>query len=441
MASAETRDVQGIVRQEFISRLFMKLEAALARTPLDTDFLEFTCRQELYLWDALYRLVDIPPEIRQALQDLMGSVIEHNKQVQEAENSSAVDTVSGEMGRPRYYIEEERLKELLDMNLSVACISRLLGVSARTIERRMNEFGLSVRQRYSQISDDELDEAIQRIKTEMPTAGYRMVKGRLLSMRINVQWRRLTASMHRVDSLGILCRLTGLGCIVRRTYSVRGPLSLWHVDTNHKLIRFNIVIFGAVDGYSRKIVCLEAATNNRAATAFAVFKRATDQHGIPSRVRGDQGVENVDIARFMFTVHGTDKGSFISGKSVHNQRIERLWRDIRMCVTSSYYNTLHSLEAEDLLDISSQDLFSVHQTFLPQLNMDLQAFVEGWNNHPLRTERNRTPEQMWYLGLMSNPVNQPESLQVKLCIYVLVSIYTQSRLGLSRCENLTSRLL
>ncbi|MED6250055.1 hypothetical protein ATANTOWER_023986 [Ataeniobius toweri] len=64
------------------------------------------------------------------------------------------------------------------------------------------------------------------------------------------------------------------------------------------------------------------------------------------------------------------------------------------------------------LDVSSQgDLFSVHQTFLPQLNLDLQTFVEGWNNHPLRTEGNRTPEQMWFLGMMSNPINQPESLQ------------------------------
>ncbi|MED6265931.1 hypothetical protein CHARACLAT_030482 [Characodon lateralis] len=117
----------------------------------------------------------------------------------------------------------------------------------------MNEFGLSVRKKYSQISDDELDEAIQRIKTEMPTAGYRMLKARLVSLGITVQWQRLTASMHRVDSLGILSRLTGLGCIVRCTYSVRAPQSLWHVDTNHKLIRFNIVIFGAADGYSRKV--------------------------------------------------------------------------------------------------------------------------------------------------------------------------------------------
>ncbi|KAK7889111.1 hypothetical protein WMY93_024671 [Mugilogobius chulae] len=405
-------DIQSHLRHELMSRFIERLESALERVPLDVEFLEFIFRQDLYLWEALSRHFFLPPEIVTALQSLLAAVIEHleNFQVQPAKTS--LETLSGGMGRPRFRIDEDRLMELLEMNLPLESISNLMNVSTRTLQRRLSEVGLSVRQKYTLLSDEELDEAVEGVKNEMPSAGYRMVRGRLTSMGIHVQWRRLTASMHRVDSLGILSRLVGLGCIVRRTYSVRGPLSLWHVDTNHKLIRFSIVIFGAIDGYSRKIMCLQAAANNRASTAFTAFKQATEQFGIPSRVRGDHGVENVDIARFMFTVRGTDRGSFISGKSVHNQRIERLWRDVRMGVTAHYYVTLHDLETDNLLDVSStEDLFAVHQTFLPQLNADLQAFVQGWNNHPLRTEGNRTPEQMWTLGLMLHPSNQPENLQ------------------------------
>lgn len=38
-------------------------------------------------------------------------------------------------------------------------------------------------------------------------------------------------------------------------------------------------------------------------------------------------------------------------------------------------------------------------TFLPKLKADLEAFVEGWNNHPHRTEGNRTPEKIWHTNL------------------------------------------
>lgn len=222
-----------------IYRLIAKLESALSGTPLDLDFLRFTCRQELYLWDALSRHVTVPPEIVQALHELHRLVMD---QIEYADVTETVETVAGDRGRPRYIIERERLAELLEMNLSVDCIAKLLGISASTVNRRMREFDLSARQHYSDATDQELDEVVQNIKNEMPTAGYRIVKGRLKSLGIHVQWRRLIASMHRVDLLGILSRLTGLGCIVRRVYSVRGPLSLWHVDTNHKLIRCSTVI-------------------------------------------------------------------------------------------------------------------------------------------------------------------------------------------------------
>jgi len=37
----------------------------------------------------------------------------------------------------------------------------------------------------------------------------------------------------------------------RHRYKVKGPKSLWHIDGNHKLIRWRIVIHGGVDGFSR----------------------------------------------------------------------------------------------------------------------------------------------------------------------------------------------
>ncbi|XP_056613073.1 uncharacterized protein LOC130428827 isoform X2 [Triplophysa dalaica] len=83
---------------------------------------------------------------------------------------------------------------------------------------------------------------------------------------------------------------------------------------------YNIVIFGGIDGFSRKIMYLGAASNNLAATSLAFFQESVEKFGFPLRVRADQGVENVDIARLMFTVRGTGRGSFTSGKSVHNQR-------------------------------------------------------------------------------------------------------------------------
>lgn len=112
----------------------------------------------------------------------------------------------------------------------------------------------------------------------------------------------LRDSLHRVDGLGVQERTKGR--LQRRVYNVKGPNELWHVDTNHKLIRWNFVIVGGIDGFNRLPVMLECTGNNSAATILRCFLDAVHQFGIPSMVRSDKGLENVGVADFMIEYRG-----------------------------------------------------------------------------------------------------------------------------------------
>ena len=103
------------------------------------------------------------------------------------------------------------------------------------------------------------------------------------------------------------------------------------IDGNHKLIRWRIVLHGGIDGFSRAIVYLGCNTSNGASTVLDLFMNALHQFHTPHCIRSDHGTENVEVAKWMLHHHGTTSNPVLTGRSVHNQRIERLWRDAVRC--------------------------------------------------------------------------------------------------------------
>lgn len=90
----------------------------------------------------------------------------------------------------------------------------------------------------------------------------------------------------------------------------------------------------------------------------------------------------------------------VIGKSTHNQRIERLWRDVFEGVLVLFYQLFYDMERCAILDASNDlHLWCLHFVFIPLINRHMSNWRNAWVRHPMRSERNRTPMQLWIMGL------------------------------------------
>lgn len=261
---------------------------------------------------------------------------------------------------------------------------------------------------FSLMSDGELDNIVSEYMNQHgKTTGQSYITGYLRSKGLRVQRSRVRESMARLDPENAALRWGAV--VTRRTYLVPWPNSLWHLDGHHSLIRWGLVVHGCIDGFSRRIMFLHCSPNNLSETVLSLFLDAVEKDGLwPSRIRVDRGVENVLVCDAIVDARGAGRGSFIAGPSTHNQRIERLWRDVFRCVMHYFYYLFYALEDSGNLNIEDPtNMFALHFVFLPRLNKALHEYQETFNHHGIRTANSWSPYQMWMNGMLhdDNPLS------------------------------------
>jgi len=159
-----------------------------------------------------------------------------------------------------------------------------------------------------------------------------------------------------------------------------------------------------IDGFSRKILWLKAASSNHnPAVIVSYFLSAVQQYGgYPNTVRTDCGTENTLVAAIQTSV--THRlSSHVYGSSPGNQRIECWWSFFRRN-RSSWWLELF----EDLIHLRAYDPSIPEQVnclrfcFMRCVQSDLDEVRRDWNIHRIRPSRDARcpagiPDELFYL--------------------------------------------
>jgi hypothetical protein len=84
------------------------------------------------------------------------------------------------------------------------------------------------------------------------------------------------------------------------------------------------------------------------------------------------------------------KDSYKVAPSTDNVKIEKMWESMLHCCSREWVSFFSRLEMEGQFDSDSRrDQIALYAVFEDTLRQELQDFMETWNYHPIRLQRNR----------------------------------------------------
>ena len=177
-----------------------------------------------------------------------------------------------------------------------------------------------------------------------------------------------------------------------------------------KLKPFGFPIYGAIDGFSRRVVWLNVTrtNNNPAVIAKYYHDCIVELGGCPKLLVTDPGTENVEIANLQCYLRSSGTDDLTGEKAHHyvastgNQRIECWWSSLRRGRTSWWINFFK--------DLSDRGIYISGNTYHNEclwfcfneiLQKDLDFFRIHWNTHYIRQSRHDSiggkPDELFFL--------------------------------------------
>ncbi|CAI6356893.1 unnamed protein product [Macrosiphum euphorbiae] len=228
------------------------------------------------------------------------------------------------------------------------------------------------------------------VNTSNQLNGYKWVHLKCIRQVFTVTQETIRHLLLEVDPEGVV--FTSKKRLRRRVYSNPGPNYLWHTDVYDKLTPYGISISGCIDGFSRYIVWLHAASSCSNPNIIAGFYVYTVEmlSGCPQTLRFDAGSENTIIQHLQTFLHQnnpSEKPWVLILKSTENQRIEAWWGILRKHQSQFWINLFQKLKEDGHFTGSWLDKNLIRFVFLDIIKTELEEIKTEWNSHKIRGEK------------------------------------------------------